>query len=306
MQCCSKFCGEPADRCLAAIVGLNNLYAIMLDMSATALSKALNHAGAMPARGKGISVHAGLRMPCRTQFGRWKLSLAARPLSASGSPRAPVSNTILFAALSLCLAGCGGLQSGTAAKTTMLAPADTRTAHDLAPTTKPPEAPSKPAPPVPQNSQRISETKPPPATATRGAERLVAITTKGPEKLVAASAPVPVLASERTTLPAQPPDPKPPVTQDSGASASPPVTELVFKGPPHEAPQPRAGMKALLWLGLGLGGVALAVLARLCVVRLAKPPGVSAASKDDLKMPPELLFKEPLTALQEPVVAEKP
>jgi len=65
-------------------------------------------------------------------------------------------------------------------------------------------------------------------------------------------------------------------------------------------------MKALAWLGTGLGGVVLLVLARLCVVRLAKRPGVSAASKDDLEMPPELLFKEPLTALQEPVAAEKP
>jgi hypothetical protein len=65
-------------------------------------------------------------------------------------------------------------------------------------------------------------------------------------------------------------------------------------------------MKALAWLGMGLGGVVLLVLARLCVVRFAKRPGVSAASKDDLEMPPELLFKEPLTALQEPVAAEKP
>jgi hypothetical protein len=65
-------------------------------------------------------------------------------------------------------------------------------------------------------------------------------------------------------------------------------------------------MKALAWLGLGLGGAALAVFARLLVIRRANPPGDSAASKDDLKMPPELLFKEPLTALQEPVAAEKP
>ena len=305
MQCCCKSCGAPADRCGAVIVGLNNLYVIMLDMSATALSKALGRAGAMPARGKGISVHAELRER-RIQLWRRELSLAARPLSASSSPRAAVANTLFLAALSLCLAGCGGLRSSTTAKTTPLAPAGTRTAHDLAPTTKPPEAPSKPVPPGPQNSQRISETKPPPATAIRGAEKLIATTPKGSEKLLAASAPVPVRASESTTLPAQPPEPKPPVTQDSGAPASPPVTELIFKGPPHEVPQPRAGMKALLWLGLGLGGVVLLVLARLFVIRRAKPPGDSAASTDDLKMPPELLFKEPLTALQEPVAAEKP
>jgi hypothetical protein len=64
-------------------------------------------------------------------------------------------------------------------------------------------------------------------------------------------------------------------------------------------------MKALAWLGLVLGGAALAFLAHLFVIRRAKPPGDSAASKDDLKMPPELLFKEPLTALQEPAAAEE-
>jgi hypothetical protein len=279
---------------------------MILDMSATALSKTLKHAGVVPARGKGISVHAELRKPCRTQLWCSELSLAARPLSASSSPGTAVASAVFLAALSLWLADCGGLPSSTTAKITPLAPANTRVAHDSAPATKPPAAPSKPAPPVPQNSQRISETKPPPATATRGAERLVAATTKGPEKLMAASVPVPVRASESTTLPAPPPDPKPPVTQDSGVSVSPPVTEIVFKGPPHEDPQPRTGMKALAWLGTGLGGVVLLVLARLCVVRFAKRPGVSAASKDDLEMPPELLFKEPLTALQEPVAAEKP
>ena len=279
---------------------------MILDMSATALSKTLKHAGVVPARGKGISVHAELRKPCRTQLWRSELSLAARPLSASSSPGTAVASAVFLAVLSLWLADCGGLPSSTTAKITPLAPANTRVAHDSAPATKPPAAPSKPAPPVPQNSQRISETKPPPATATRGAERLVATTPKGPEKLLAASAPVPVRASESTTLPAQPPELKPPVIQDPGAPASPPVTELVFKGPPHEAPQPRPGMKALLWLGFGLGGAALAFLARLVVIRRAKPLGVSTASKDDLKMPPELLFKEPLTALQEPLAAEKP
>ncbi len=275
-------------------------------MRATALSKALNHAGAMPALGKSISVHAGLRMPYHTQSGRRKLSPAARPLLVSGSPRAAVSNTVLLAALSLFLAGCGGLPSGTTAKTTLVAPADTRTAHDLAPTTKQPETPSTPAQPVSQNIQPIRETKPPSATATKGAERLVATTTKGPEKVVAASAPAPARASERTPLAAQQPDSKPPVTQDSGALASLPIKELVIKGPPHEAPQPRAVTKALAWLVLALGGAALAVLARLLLIRRAKPPGVSAAHKDDLKMPPELLFKESVMAPEEPAAAEKP
>jgi hypothetical protein len=62
----------------------------------------------------------------------------------------------------------------------------------------------------------------------------------------------------------------------------------------------------LVSLGLGLGGAALAVLARLYVIRRAKPAVLLAAGKDELKMPRELLFKEPLNLPQEPaVVPEK-
>ena len=64
-------------------------------------------------------------------------------------------------------------------------------------------------------------------------------------------------------------------------------------------------MKALAWLGLGLIGVALAVLARLFVMRQAKPPGGAASSKDELKMPSELDFKESVMAPEEPARAGK-
>jgi hypothetical protein len=65
-------------------------------------------------------------------------------------------------------------------------------------------------------------------------------------------------------------------------------------------------MKALAWLVLALGGAALTVLARLLLIRRAKPPGVPSAHQDDLKMPPELLFKESVMAPEEPAAAEKP
>jgi hypothetical protein len=58
-------------------------------------------------------------------------------------------------------------------------------------------------------------------------------------------------------------------------------------------------------LGLGLGGAALAVLARLNAIRRAKSAGLSNADKDELKMPPELFLKEPLNLPQETVMAEK-
>ena len=67
-------------------------------------------------------------------------------------------------------------------------------------------------------------------------------------------------------------------------------------------------MKVLMWLGLGLGlgGAALAVLARFYPIRRAKPAGPAEAKKDELKMPSELLLKEPLNLPQETVLAEKP
>lgn len=65
-------------------------------------------------------------------------------------------------------------------------------------------------------------------------------------------------------------------------------------------------MKALVWLGLGLGAAALAVLARLYVVRRAKPVEIPDAGKEELKMPKELLFKEPLNLPPAAAVAEKP
>lgn len=306
MQCCPKPRCEPADRCAAASIGLNDPNANMLDMSDTALLKALNHAGTMPAPGKRISCPAWLRMPCDPQSGSVNLSLVASPPPASRSLRAAVSSIVLFAALSLFFVGCGGLQSGTTAKTTPHAPADSRTAHDAAPRTKQPEAPATPAQPVPQITQRNSETRPPSATVTRGAEKLVATTIKGPEKPAAADAPAPAHKSQRTTLPAQTPDPKSTVTQDSGAVGDAPITELVLKGPPHQAPQPQAGMKALAGLGLGLVGVALAVLMRLFIMRQVKPPGGAASSKDELKMPSELDFKESVMAPQEPAATERP
>jgi hypothetical protein len=56
---------------------------------------------------------------------------------------------------------------------------------------------------------------------------------------------------------------------------------------------------------LGLGGATLAVLARFYAIRRAKPADVSDASKDELKMPPELLLKEPMNLPQEAVMAEE-
>jgi hypothetical protein len=55
----------------------------------------------------------------------------------------------------------------------------------------------------------------------------------------------------------------------------------------------------VLWLGLGLGGAAVVVLGLLYATRRsAGSPGRSDAAKDELKLPSELLMKEPLNLPQ--------
>jgi hypothetical protein len=308
-QCCCKCFGEQAKRRNAAQAGLNETPATIMDMSATELLKALDHAGAMPALGEGISVHPGLRTPSHTQSGCRNWASVGRFLPVCGSPLAPISTALLIA-LSLLLTGCGVLQPGTTANPTPPARANTEGTHELASATKQPETPARLAQPVSQPARRVSETKPPPVT-----------TSKGAEKLLAPNAPAPVRASERTTLPAQPSAPlrvnqkttvptepsapDAPVAEDSGSVTGATVQALILKGPPPQARPPRAGMKVLVWFGLGLGAAALAVLARVYVMRRAKPAGLADPRKDELKMPSELLLKDPLNLPPETVLAEK-
>jgi hypothetical protein len=216
-----------------------------------------------------------------------------KALNRVSNTRAGTLNAILVA-LSLAVAGCGGLPPTTTAKTAPRPQADTTGTQGQALTTKQPEAPSRSAQPVPQHSQRASETKPPPATASRGAQ-----------KLVAPSAPIPVRARERTALLASQPASKAPIAEDHGTATGDPVSALVFKGPPPQAKPQRSGMKGLMWLGLGLGVATLAVLVRLYIIRHTIPADFSADAKDQFKMPRELGFKEPMNLPQEPVMAER-
>ena len=254
-----------------------------MDMSAIKRLKALSRISHF--RGAGATTCCRLR-----PFGPRKPAKCR----CSGSPRATVPNALLIAALSLSLAGCSFLQPGATVRTTPPPQTDTKGAQELASAPKQPEAPSKPVPPTPQQPRRISDTKPPSATVSRGAE-----------KLAATSTPLTVRARERTTVEADPVAPQAPITAGAGTVTDAPVAELIFKGPPHPPP-PRVGAKkVLVWFGLGLGVAVLAILARLYLIRRAKPPAVPDPKKDDLKMPKELLFKEPLNLPQEAVATEK-
>ena len=250
-------------------------------MSAKDLLKALNHAGAKPALGKSILVHTRLRAPSDAQLGCGNRAQAASFLAAPDSSRAVPKALLLVLLLSL--AGCAVSRPTTTTRLIPPATADTERAQELVSATKQPEVPSAPAQPAPQFAQRVSDTRPPPASASKGAE-----------KLATPHTPAVVRASERTALSTGPPVPKAPIAVVSGTVTDAPVQALVFRGPPPEIAAPRSGIKWWAWLGLGLGGAALGGLAWFCAIRRAKSADLPNTGKDDLKMPPELLFKEPL------------
>ena len=84
------------------------------------------------------------------------------------------------------------------------------------------------------------------------------------------------------------------------------VKELVFKGPARQVHPRRTGWNGLVWLALGLGGVALAVLPRLIASRRArKSPDLPEAGKEEPKFPPELILREPKNLPRETVMADK-
>jgi hypothetical protein len=274
-----------------------------MDTSANELLQALNPAGAKPALGKGLPVDPGRQAPGDTQLGRPRGFRAGRFVAVSGWPCAAVRNAILIA-LSLWLAGCGDLQPVTKTRLIPPPPTDIKGAQGLTSTRTQLEAPATPAPPPPQPVVRASETKPPPAPISE-TKPSPATASKGAEKLAAPNVPVPVRANERTTPPPKPSVPKAPAAEVSVTATDAPVQALIFKGPPPQARTSRA-LKVLLWLGLGLGGAALAVLARVWAVRRITPADLREIGKEEFKAPPGLLFKEPLNLPPETATAEKP
>jgi hypothetical protein len=212
----------------------------------------------------------------------------------TSSPLVTISNALLIAALLLALAGCAVVQPDTTARTSPVSSPATNSAPTMASVSQKPEAPANPASPVPQPPQRISEPKPPPATASKGAERLAAPAT-----------PAVVRAREMPQAKAEPAQPKVPIVADSGAITDAPVRELVFKGP---SPKPRTGLspkKLLGWIGLGLAIGSVAVVGRLCLIRRAEPIKVADDKKEDLMPPEGLLFKESVSSPSESLLVEK-
>ena len=252
--------GEQAERAKAARAGLNDTHATILDMSATELLKAVSRV-----------FHT----------------------------RGAVSNALVMGAFSLGLAGCGSLQPTTTATTTPTPQGDTKATQELVSAPKQSETPARPVQPLRQQPRRVSEPQRPAATPSKAAENRVATPSRGAETLVALNTPLVARARERTKAPTERSGPTAPMAADSGTVTGAPVRELIFKGPPPKARPQRAGMKMVLWLGLGLGGAAVVVLGRFVAIRgSAKSPGPADAAKDELKMPSEILMKKPLNLPQ--------
>ncbi len=104
-----------------------------------------------------------------------------------------------------------------------------------------------------------------------------------------------VRAREQTPPPPESAAPKAALAQEPGAPANAPLQALVVKGSPPQAKPRQLGGKVLMGLGAGLAGVALALLLRLRLHHRVKPTDRAQACKDDLRVPEELLFKEPVT-----------
>jgi len=259
-------CDEQVERRKAAQTGLNKTDATIMDMSANEPLTALN-----------------------------RLCHACRRSGLSG----------LLIALSLAVAGCTVRQPGPTARLIPPPRANTKSAREQAAAPEPPPAPSKPVQPVPRSSQSVTEIKPLPApiSQTRPAP---ATASKGAEKLVASNTPMVVRVSKRTTLPTGTSAPIAPTAEVSATVADAPLQALIFRGPPPQARTSRAGIKWLVWFGLGLGGAALAFAVRVWVVRRAESASPADAKEDELKMPAELLFKDSLNLPQEAVAAENP
>ena len=234
---------------------------------------------------------AGARELCRL-----RPSVRGRPMKSrrGGSPFTTITDALLIASLTLWVVGCAVVQPGTTARSTPAPPAVTNSAPVVASAPQQPAASAKPASPAPPPPQRISEPKPSPALASKGAERLVAPAT-----------PAIVRAREKPPVKAEPIQPKAPIVADSGAITDAPAGELIFKGPPHPPRSRLSTMKLLVWIGIGVGVVAFAIVARLYLIRRSEPIKVDEAKEDDLMPAEGLLYKEPVSLPPEVLATEK-
>jgi hypothetical protein len=221
------------------------------------------------------------------------LSQPPQPVKGLGSssPAVQILSRLLAGALSLWFAGCTSPKPGSAARPAQNAPTEVKSVHEVAPTPNQPEPPARPVSPSPQLPQRINDPKPPPTTPSKGAEKLIALTT-----------PLAARARENNPVNAEPVQRKAPAVTNPRAETDAPVKELVFKGTPPQTHTQLSPWKLLSWIGVGFGVGVLAVVVRLCLIRRAEPIKAKGDKKEDLMPAPGLLLKEPVSAAPETLV----
>ena len=246
---------------------------MIMDMSAATHLKALNRV--FHAR------EAGAPEFCRLQLGTRRYPVKGR---RSGSPGGTAYRALLLTALSLLFAGCATSRADKTARSSLSSPAQSSSSSVGISVPKQAEPPTRSVPLPSLPPQYEAEQALPLATATNGAK-----------SFLVSSVPVPVRAREKVPVKAEAFRPDAPIVASSGAITDAPVRELIIKGTALE-PHARFSIKKLMmWVGLGFGVAALAVVTRLCLIRRATPITLPDARKDDLITAPGLLLKESVT-----------
>ncbi len=202
---------------------------------------------------------------------------------------------MLMVVLPVALAGCSLLQgsgttnsgSASAARAPQQSAAGAGGAEPVAKPTTPSAQPGI-APPI---TSTATSSKPAPATASRGAEKLVApMVPKGTgakPPVVARTAAAP---PSKTSIPAAQNDPATGVETVAGTAPK----ELVFKGPPRQASQSQPTERSqVLWLGICLVGVGCAVAGWIYLQLRLQSAAADKTGKDELMTPPGFILKEP-------------
>lgn len=194
---------------------------------------------------------------------------------------------VSFAVLSLFLTGCRLIGGSEAVQAPVASTPRSGTARTVTPAATPaPSSPKSPAT-LAATTQSVPETKrPPAATASRGAERLMAQSSPAlPRSNETFSQPA-------VTRPAASPSASPPAIE-GGPEAASTVKELIVKGPPRVR-QPRSTERnRRLWTGLVFGSALVAFGALLVWQRRGKSSSPVKSDKEELVMPKDFLIKEP-------------
>ena len=211
------------------------------------------------------------------------LFLAWRDWTVSSLRTRVWSIVVLAAILSLSLTGCTLLGGGDGTEATVASPTEPKVRRNSTPTPTPAQQPQPAAKETPTQTQHFAEAKRPPA----------ATSSKGAEKLVRPITPALPRPDETANPPAEAKAGVSPSAKEPAPGSSAGLRELVFKGPPRVLRPSGRQHNTQLWLGLVLVALVAGLGALLLLKRQRKSPKASASQKEELVMPKEFLLKDP-------------